>query len=191
MPEPPAVAGARPEAVPHQPEQRAQALLQVARVRVGGRGEIGQLRVPQALQAVPLAVGLGIDRGVAQFRPGLDVEQEQQPVHVAQAFQPELFGELGGILGRLPQVLFQGADRLVSQQLDGFAQRVLQIPRHAERVPVAVLVQRVQQRGAGIRHEGLPVQQCRRHLEGLGLTPPEDLAPVEPQQTPLRPLAPL
>jgi len=83
------------EALPDQAEQLLQTVVEVVAVAGLVGGERGLFQLAQVLDAVALQVGLGVDGRVAQFGPGLDVEQEQQPVHVAQAFQGELVGQVG------------------------------------------------------------------------------------------------
>ena len=74
------------------------------------------------LQAVALEVGFGVHRRVAEIGARLDVEEEQQPVHVAQALQAELSGErvVRSVVELVLEHLAQVADRLVADQLDRF-----------------------------------------------------------------------
>ena len=67
------------------------------------------------LKAITLAVRLGVHRSVAEFGASLDVEQEQQPVHVAEGFEAKLASEffvefIHPLLAHLAQV----ADGLVA-----------------------------------------------------------------------------
>lgn len=60
-------------------------------VLVGGQG--GEFQVAQHLQAVAAQIGVGTaDGDIAQFRAGLDVEEEEEPVHEPQALQGECPG---------------------------------------------------------------------------------------------------
>ena len=148
------------------------------------------------LQAVALAVRLRIDRGVAEVGPRLDVEQEQQAVHVAQGFEAEPPGEVvvGAVVEPVLENLAQVADRLVADQLDGFAERVLEILGDREGVLVAVVVQVVEQASAAAtaglrRQQAVAVQQGGGGLQGGVLAAAEDL--VEAQQPVVGPLAAL
>ena len=121
------IGGATPpgavEAVPDQAEQRPDGMVQVVAVQRLLAGQAHQLQVAQVFQAVALAVGLGVERRVAEIRTCLDVEEEQKPVHVAQAFQSELSGErvVGAFVQLVLEHLAQVADGLVADQLDRFA----------------------------------------------------------------------
>ena len=76
------------EAVADEAEQGLDGVVEVVAVQRLLAGQAHQLQVAQVLQAVALAVGLRVHRRVAEVRARLDVEEEQQPVHVAQAFRP-------------------------------------------------------------------------------------------------------
>ena len=85
----------------------------------------------QRFQAVAGTVGLGVHRREAELRPRLDVEEEQQPVHVAQAFGRQDAG-VERVLARehalllLAALLDDQCRRLVAEQFDRLAQRELQ-----------------------------------------------------------------
>ena len=65
------------EPVPHQPEKRVQAFLDMVPHQSRSGRQSGQFHVPKPFQAVPLAVRLSVNGRVAQLRPRLDIEQEQ------------------------------------------------------------------------------------------------------------------
>ena len=135
------------EALPNQAEQLPDAVVQVVAVQGFRAGQPHQLQVPQALQAVALAVRLRVQGRVAEFRARLDVEQEQQAVHVAQGLQAELLGQL--LVGTVVELVLgdfaQVADGFVADQFDALAQGVLQVFGNGEGVLVAVVVQAVEQ----------------------------------------------
>ena len=178
------------EAVPDQAEQGLDGVVQVVAVERFLAGQAHQLEVAQVLQAVALAVGLRLHRRVAEIGARLDVEEEQQPVHVAQAFQAELPGErgVGTVVELVLEHLAQVTNRLVADQLDRFAQRVLQVLGDGEGVLVAVLVQAVEQAPAVRRQQAVAVQQGGGGLQGGVLAAAEDLVEVEAQQPVVRPL---
>ena len=91
----------------------------------------------------------------------------------------------------VPEHLAQVADRLVADQLDRLAQRVLQVLGDRERVLVAVLVEAVEQALAVGGQEAVAVQQRGGGLQGSVLATAENLVEVEPQQPVVRPLAAL
>ena len=177
----------RLEAVVEQVEQGGDGLVQEGAVPglLGGQGD--QLQVAERFQAVALAVLLGAGGQVAQFRPGLDVEEEEQPVHVAQALEGEPAGHVAAIEFLLAY-LAQVAHRLVAEQFDGLAQRVFQVFGNGKGVLVGVLVQGVEQRRAFAGAGGLPVEQGRGGLQGGGFPAVEDIAQVEAQEPLLVPL---
>ena len=179
------------EAVPDQPEQGLYALVDVVAVQGLAAGEAHELQVAQVFQAVALAVRLGVHRGVAELRPRLDVEQEQQAVHVAQGFLAQLPRELvvepvHPLLANLAQV----PDGLVADELDGFAQRVLEVRGDGEGVSVAVVVQAVEQTHAFVGHQAFAVQKCGSRLQGGRLAPAHDVVEDEAEQAVVGPLAP-
>jgi hypothetical protein len=154
----------------------------------------GQLQVAQHLQAVALLVGVGgADGHVAQLRAGLDIEQEQQPVHQPQALQGELAGVQLAPTAEDALLLLAGlgdelAGRFVAQKLHGFLQGVLEILGNGEGVLVGVGIEGVEQYLALGRQQALPPQQYGGSLERRIVAAAEDLAPVEAQQPVLRPL---
>ena len=173
-------------------------MVQVVAVQGLLAGQAYHFEVAQVLQAVALAVRLRIDRGVAEVGPRLDVEQEQQAVHVAQGFEAELSGEVvvGAVVEPVLEDLAQVADRLVADQLDGFAEGVLQVLGDREGVLVAVVVQVVEQASAAAaaglrRQQAVAVQQGGGGLQGGVLAAAEDLVEVEAQQPVVGPLAAL
>ena len=66
--------------------------------------------------------------------------------------------------------------------------RVLQVLADAEGVLVRVLVERLEQAGASVWGQALPVQQRRGGLQCRRVLAVEDLVPVEPQRAVVRPL---
>ena len=189
--QPPLPPRRRLEALPHELEEAVQAAPDVLAVPVPGRLQTRHLQVPQPLEAVPSAVGLRVHRHVAQLRPRLAAEQEQQPVQVAQALRPQPLRQVAAPGLRPRRLAPQRAQRLVAQQLDGLAQRVPELARDPERVPVAALVERVQQGRPRPRQRRLAVQQGRRGPQRGPLATVQDAPPVEAQQAPLGPLAAL
>ncbi|MBK7075896.1 MAG: hypothetical protein IPH44_26740 [Myxococcales bacterium] len=121
-------------ALEHHAEQQRQALVQVGAGPLLVGREIELLERAQAVEAVALGPRLDPERRPAELGAGLDVEQEQQPVHVAHA----LAGQLGGaVLGE--QLLVASPElthRLVAQRLDALAQGVLEVLGHREGVLV-------------------------------------------------------
>ena len=188
-----AVGPAAAEAVADEGEQPPQAVVQIEAVERFAGGQAHQLQVAQALQAVALAVGLGVERRVAELRARLDVEQEQQAVHPAQAFEAQPAGErvVGAVVQLVLEHLAQVVDRLVAEQLDRLAQGVLQVLGDGEGVLVAVVVEPVEQGGAGAvgGQQAAAVEQDGGGLHGRVLAPAEELVDVEAQQPVVRPLA--
>ncbi len=189
-------AAARPdavEAVADQAEQALHGVVQVVAVQRFLAGQAHQLQVAQVLEAVALAVRLGVDRRVAEVGARLGVEEEEQPVQVAQAFPPERLGErgVGAVVHLVLQHVAQVADGLVADQLDRLAQRVLQVLGDGEGVLVAVLVEVVEQARAVGRQQAAAVQQGGGGLQGGVFAAAENLVEVEAQQPVVRPLAAL
>ena len=186
------VAAGALEAVADQPEQGLDAVVQVVAVQGLLAGQAHHLQVAQPFQAVALAVRLGLDRRVAEVGPRLDVEQEQQPVHVAQGLEAELAGQrFVEPVDAVPGDLAEIPDRLVADQLDRFAQRVLQILGDRERVLVAVVVQAVEQARALLGQQAFAVQQGGGGLQRVVLAASEHVVEVEAQQPVVGPLAAL
>ena len=48
--------------------------------------------IPQALQRITGVIALRFDRCIAKFRSGLDEEDKQHTIHIAQALQRQLTG---------------------------------------------------------------------------------------------------
>ena len=175
------------ESLPDQAEQLLETLLDVTAFPCGAGREPRQFHVPQPFHAVTLPVGVRVDRGVAELRSRLDIEQEQQAVHVPQALQAQLLGRSSASAGCLGEIVPQRADSFVAEQFDRLAQGVLEVGRNSNRVPVAVLVQPVQQSRPCPWHEGLAMEQGRRGLEGRVLPAAQNLPDVEPQQAVVSP----
>ena len=178
------------EAFADQAEERLDALVQVVAVAGFVAGQAHQFEVAQMFQAVALAVGLGFQRGVAEFRAGLDVEEEKQAVHVAQGFEAQFRGErvvqaVDALLADFGDV----ADGVVADQFDGFPQGVLEIVGNGEGVLVAVLVQAVVQAHALARQQAADVQQGGGGSQRVGLVAAQDVVQEEAQQAVVRPLA--
>ena len=180
------------ETVPDQSEERLDGVVEVEAVQRLLAVERNNFEVAQVLQAVAHAVGVCVHRRVAEVGAGLDVEQEQQPVHVPEAFEPEFPRQLVvEVVHLVPAHLAEVADRLVPDGFDGFPKRVLQVLGNREGVLVAVLVEPVEEALAVGRQERVPVEQRRRRLQGGVLAPAEDLVEVEAEQPVVRPLPPL
>ena len=180
------------EAVVDQPEQHPQGVVDEVAVLGGLGGQRHLLQVTQRLQGVALPVLVRLHRQDADLlAPGLGVEEEQQPVEVGQRLDGELAGQVvvpeQRLLGHGPLVV----DVLVGQQFHRPAQAVLQVAGDGEGVLVRVVVQRVVQDRAVVGAEGVPGEQRRRGLEGVGLLAAEDLVDVEEQVLALAPLVPL
>ena len=155
-----------------------------------GGGERRVFQLAQMLDTVALQVGFCLDGGIAQFRPGFDVEQEQQPVHEAQRFEAELFGQIGIVtvveffLRHFPLV----ADGLVADQLDAFTQRILEVGGHLEGVTVRAFVQRVEQGGFPLgRQHGNTTEQCGHATQAAIIPRAEQLGQLHLQAGLARP----
>ena len=181
-----------------QREHALQAVVEVAPLPALVGGQAHHLQVAQALQAVALAPGVVAHGQVAQLRARLDVEQEEDAVHGAQALPGELL-RVQGVLAAVDPLLAaaglldQLLGGLVAQQLDGLAQGVLEVVGDGEGVLVAVLVQAVQAALARVAllidgRQALAVQQHGGGLEGAIVAAAEDLLPVEAQHAVLGPL---
>ena len=176
--------------VPDQPKQRLDTFVDVVAVRGFVACEADEFEVAQVFQTVPFAVCLGVNRSVAEFRAGLDVEQEQQAVHVAQGFQAQLTGKLVveliyAFLAHLPQI----PDGLVANKLNGFAERVLEVFGDGEGVFVAVVVQVVEQTHAFGGEQTVPVQEGGGGLKSRKFAPAQDVVKYKAQQAVVGPLA--
>jgi hypothetical protein len=156
-----------------QTEEGAKGVVDVPSVLLALCGQGDQLQLPQGLQTVVPEVDLVVDGGVAELRAGFDVEEEQEPIHDAQAFQRELVcvqlplaGEDAFLL--LPRTLDELARGLVAKQLDGLSQGVLQVFR--DTIGVLVGVEKTLPRALRlVRQDALPVQEHAHGLEGVGL----------------------
>ena len=179
------------EAVPDQPEQGLHALVDVPAVQGLAAGEAHQLEIAEMLEAVALAVGLGVHRGVAELRAGLDVEQEEQAIHVTQGFEAESPGE--GVVEAVHPLLADLAevpDGLVSDELDALPECMLEVRRDSEGVLVAVVVQGVVQARALGGEKAVVVEEGGGGVEGRRLAAAEDVVENETQQAVVGPLAP-
>ncbi len=151
-------------------------------------GERHQFQVPQALQAVAKAVGFGLHGGVTQLRPGLDVEEKEEPVHVAEAFARELPGQVPPVdffMELFPQI----PHGLVAEELDGFPEGVLEIFRDGEGVLVGIFIQGVEEAQPLGGTDAFPVQEGRHGLEGGRFAPGKNFLQVEPEKPLLVPFA--
>ena len=163
-------------------KQALQRVVDVGALAISVAQQRHLLQIPQALQAVAAAVHLRAHRDVVQLWPGLDVEEEQQPVHEAQALFAELL-LIHQLEGRILLLVADVPHRLIAQQFDRSAQRVLEIAAHLIGVLVAVLIQAVEQRCAPLAGaEVLPVQQRGRRQEGIGLPLRKERAHLKAQQ---------
>ncbi len=171
-------------------EQGLQGVVEIAAILLALGGERDQLQFAQGFEAVAAVIDGVADGSVAQLRAGLDVEQEQQAVHVAQAFDGELFRvefvlaaeDAFLSLARLGDELAGG---FVAEQLDGLAQRVFEVFGDAIGVLVGVLVEGVEQRLALVGEHAGAVQQDADGFQGVGFAAAEQLQPVEAQQAAL------
>ena len=116
------------ESLPDQAEERLGALVKVETVARFLRGELDELQIPEPFEAIPRTIGVGVDRGVAQLWPRLDVEEEQQPVHVSDALQTQVARQaVVKVVDALATHLAQVPDRLVADELDRLAHGILQV----------------------------------------------------------------
>ena len=158
------------------------------------RTERDILQITQMLDAVALQVGFILNRGVTQLWPRLDVEQEEQPVHEAQALQAQLFSQIGV---RAVKHLFLGHLALVVQsfvgnQFDALTQGVLQVSRNLESMLVRAFIQPVQQRDAPVcRQDGFLAQQGYKGPQALFIPRAKQLGQVKAQHGLARPFGPL
>ena len=178
------------EPLPDEFEQLLQAFVEVEALTGLGGGEGGVFQLTQVLDAVALQVGFGLDGGIAQFRTGLDVEQKQQPVHEAQRFEAELFGQVGVVavveffLRHLPLV----ADGLVADQFDAFAQRILEIGGYFKSMAMRAFIQRVEQGGFPLgRQHGNTAEQCSHAAQAAIIPRAEQLGQLHLQAGLARP----
>ena len=147
------------------------------------------------LEAVSLAVGVGGHGRVSELRARLDVEEEEQAVHVSQAFPAQLVRQ--GVVVQAEELVVAHVahvpDDLVADQLDRLAERVLQVLGDGEGVLVAVLVQAVQKAMAlPVRgQQAVAVEQDGGRLERGVVAAAQNLREVEAQQPVVRPLASL
>ena len=79
-------------------------------------------------------------------------------------------------------------DRLVADELDALPQRVLQVLGDPEGMPVAVLIQPVQEALPAGGQQALAVQQGGGGLERGFFAAGKDLIEIEPQRPIVRPL---
>ena len=179
------------EPVPDEPEEHLDALVDVVAVQGFPARQANEFQVAQVLQAIALPVRLGVNRSVAELGAGLDVEQEQQPVHVTQGFEAKLAGKfLVEFIHPLLAHLAQVADGLVADQFDGFPQGVLEVIGDREGVLMAVVVQIVVQARTFGREQAVAVQESGRGLKRRCFASAEDVVENEAQETIVGPLAP-
>ena len=169
-------------ALPNHPEQTIQRIADVGALLVFFAAQLSRVHVPQAFKAVAKPVHLTFHGRIAQVRPALDIEEKQQPVHVPQAFARQLLGIRAALVDAFFLTL-QPLDRFIAQQLDGLAQRVLEITAYLVGVLVAVFVQLIQQwrvaaTGAGV----LTVQQGRGRQQRIGIVLPQQRIQLKAQQ---------
>jgi len=182
---------ARSEAATDEAEEHADGVVEEEAVTRFVGGQRGHFQLAQGIEAVAAAIGIVVHRQVAELLgPGFEVEEEQKAVEVAQSLLAELAGQVGIALVDLVVPFFhQITDGLVANQLNGLACGIFEILGNGEGVPVGVLVERIEQRGAGFGADMLAVQQRGHGLEGGGLAAFEDLTQIEAQQPLLAPFA--
>ena len=175
-------------------EEAAEGGVEVGALMGGGGGEVDELEVAEGLEAVAAGVHVAfLDGDVAELGAGLDVEEEHQAVHHAEAFEAEGAG-IDGVLAGVEALLAGAglvaelADGLVAQDLDGLAEGVLEVLADAKGVLVGVFVEALEQAGAGVGGEGFAVEKGGGGLEGVGILAVEDLGPVEAQEAVVGPL---
>ncbi len=142
------VAGGR--AFGNQAKEHLQAVVKVAALLFAFAGEGDHFQLAQVFQRVALQVDAVAGGGVAEFGAGLNVEQEQQAVHVAQALAAELVGvefvlaavDALFLLAGFVDELFGG---FVAEQFDAFTQGVFEVFGDAIGVFVGVFVEGVEQ----------------------------------------------
>lgn len=86
---------------------------------------VGQAKLGERIQAVAAAVFFAFHRRIAKLRASFHVEKEQEPVQIAQALRAEFVG-FDDAVDFFPLDLAQKPDGLVAQDLDRFADVVLQ-----------------------------------------------------------------
>ena len=169
-------------ALPDHLEQPVEGITDVGALFVFFAAELGGVHLPQAFKAVAQAVDIAAHRRIAQVWPALDVEEEQQPVHVPEAFERQLIG-VGFAFEHAFALLFAPVDRLVADQLDRLAQGVLEITTHLIGVLVAVLIQFIEIGGAAIAWAGvLSVQQGCRGQQRIRVVVPQQRVELKAQQ---------
>ncbi len=171
-------------------EEAAQAVVDVeALARLFGLEVVEAVELAQALQGVALAVGVGAHGGVAELGAGLDVEEEEQAVHEAQALEGELLGVDLLAEDALARDLAAVADGLVADGFDGGAQGVLQVFADGVGVLVGAVVEGVDEGRSGGGGQGVAVEEGDHRLQGARLAAAEELVEVEAQEALLGPLA--
>ena len=174
----------------YQPEQDPDGLVEEVSVAVRIGFQRHQLQVAQGLQRVAFQIVVALDGQVAQRRTGLEIEDEQKPVEVADAAAGQALLQLAVWRGE-DRILADGAqmaDGFVAQQFHALPDGILQILGNREGVPVGVLVEGVQQGKAFGRTNVLPVQEGRHGPQRAFVLAVEDFLQVEGQIAALGPL---
>ena len=121
--------------------------MEVAPVTIFFAGQRNHLKIAQRFQTVALQIGFGGHRRIAQLRARFDIEQEQQTIHIPQAFAAQLIrvnSSFPGVIGQL--VVDEITHRFIAQQLNALTQGIFQIFRHAKRMFVRIVIQRIEVR---------------------------------------------
>ena len=127
-------------------------------------------------------IGMAFHRNKAQLRAGLNIEKKQEAVHIPQAFQ----GKLSLVQLILKYALFKffslKEHRLITQQLDGIAQGILQILGHPESMFVGIFIQSVQKGQSVFRNQGVPVEKRGHGFQSGGFPAAENFIQVKAEK---------
>ena len=122
--------------------------------------------IPQARQRITGVIALRFDRCIAKFRSGLDEEDKQHTIHIAQALQRQLTGIHRICFQVTAKTRFHIIEDFISKQLNTLTKCIFQILRNAGSVFLALLIQFIEQNFSVIRAERVPVQKNRHCLQG-------------------------
>ena len=149
--------------------------MQVGAVAGGVAGEGGERELAEPVEAVALGVLGRSDRQHAQLGPRLGVEQEQDPVQVAQRLAGQVGGEAVDVGGQAASAA--PPEHLRGEQLDGLADAVAQVLGDADGV-LDRLVEQRQERGGAVVGRGEAVRGDQRS-DRLQLTAGAGVAPLQ------------
>ena len=144
--------------------------------------------IPQALQRITGVITLRFDRCIAKFRSGLNEEDKQHTIHIAQALQRQLTGIHRICFQVTAETRFHIIKNFISKQLNALTKRIFQILRNSGSVFLTLFIQFIQQNFSVIRAERVPVQKNRHCLQGCIFQPRENLLQFKLQIALLIPL---